>query len=146
MPRKRPGRRDLFTVAEANAMLPLVRAIVTDLAALSSAVIDRRRRLSFLLSGRDPNDRDVYHQELVQIEEELETAIARVHRRTAGAGRGVEQRAGWRGGLSVDARRAQDQSVLETGRAGGLPLAPVGRRIFGAAAPGRRYFGLNSLA
>jgi len=72
MPRKRPGRRELFTVAEANAMLPLVRAIVADLAALSSEVIDRRRRLSFLLAGRDPNDRDVYHQELVQIEEELE--------------------------------------------------------------------------
>jgi hypothetical protein len=72
MPRKRPGRRALFTVAEANAMLPLVRTIVADLAALSTEVIDRRRRLSFLLSGRDPNDRDLYHQELVQIEEELE--------------------------------------------------------------------------
>jgi hypothetical protein len=72
MSQKRPGRRESFTVSEANATLPLVRAIVADLAALSSEVIDRRRRLSFLMAGRDPNDRDLYHQELVQIEDELE--------------------------------------------------------------------------
>jgi hypothetical protein len=69
---KRLGRRASFTVSEANATLPLVRAIVADLTTLSSEIIDRRRRLSFLLAGRDPNDRDLYHQELVQIEEELE--------------------------------------------------------------------------
>ena len=72
MMHRRAARREIFTVQEANATLPLVRAIVADLAALSSDVIERRRRLSFLLAGRDPNDRDVYHQELVQIEEELE--------------------------------------------------------------------------
>lgn len=72
MVQRRAGRREVFTVQEANATLPLVRAIVADLAVLSSDVIERRRRLSFLLAGRDPNDRDVYHQELVQIEEELE--------------------------------------------------------------------------
>jgi hypothetical protein len=72
MLRKRPSQRDSFTVGEANATLPLVKAIVGDLAPLSTDVHDRRRRLSLLMSGRDTNDRDPYHQELVQIEEELE--------------------------------------------------------------------------
>jgi hypothetical protein len=72
MSQRRPGGRESFTVSEANATLPLVGAIVADLAALSREVIDRRRRLSFLMAGRDPNDRDLYHQELVQIEDELE--------------------------------------------------------------------------
>jgi hypothetical protein len=72
MVHKHVDRQGFFTLSEANAMLPLVRAIVSDLATLSSEVIDRRRRLTFLLAGRDPNNRDVYHQELVQVEEELE--------------------------------------------------------------------------
>ena len=72
MAHKRPGRRKCFTVEEANAMLPLVRAIVADLADLSRELLDRRRRLSFLLAGRDPDDRDPYHQELVQVQNELE--------------------------------------------------------------------------
>ncbi len=72
MSRKHRGRRESFTVSEANATLPLVRVIVGDLAALSREVIERRRRLSFLMAGRDPNDGDLYHQELVQIEDELE--------------------------------------------------------------------------
>lgn len=62
----------LFTVEQANASLPLVRAIVQDLAALSREVIERRQRLSHLLAGRQRNDQDVYSSELTQIEEELE--------------------------------------------------------------------------
>jgi hypothetical protein len=72
MAHKRAGCRERFTVEEANAMLPLVRAIVADLADLSRELLDRRRRLSFLLAGRNPNDRDPYHQELVQVQNELE--------------------------------------------------------------------------
>ncbi len=64
--------RKYFTVEQANAMLPLVRAIVKDLADLSREVIDRRERLSHLLSGRNGQSTDVYREELVQIEEELE--------------------------------------------------------------------------
>ena len=40
---------------------------------------DRRRRLSFLLAGRNPNDHDLYHEELVQIEQELEKDTRRLH-------------------------------------------------------------------
>lgn len=65
-------QRKYFTVEQANAMLPLVRAIVKDLADLSREVIDRRERLSHLLSGRNGQSTDVYREELVQIEEELE--------------------------------------------------------------------------
>jgi hypothetical protein len=78
MKRKQSGRRECFTVADANATLPLVRAIVSDLAALSNEVTERRRRLSFLMSGRDPHDRDLYHQELVQMEEVLEKDARRL--------------------------------------------------------------------
>ncbi|HEY2827377.1 MAG TPA: DUF2203 domain-containing protein [Pirellulales bacterium] len=64
--------RKYFTVERANAMLPLVRAIVKDLAELSRDVIDRRDRLAHLLAGRNGQTTDVYSEELVQIEEELE--------------------------------------------------------------------------
>jgi hypothetical protein len=64
--------RKYFTVEQANAMLPLVRVIVKDLADLSRDVIDRRERLAHLLAGRNGQATDVYREELVQIEEELE--------------------------------------------------------------------------
>lgn len=72
MARKRPGPRRIFTIEGANAALPLVRAIVTDLAQLSREVIERRRRLSFLMDGRAADSDDPYREELVQIGEELE--------------------------------------------------------------------------
>lgn len=62
----------LFTVDEANAMLPLVRAICKDLSALAREVVERRERLSFLMAGRGDSHRDPYSEELAQIEEELE--------------------------------------------------------------------------
>lgn len=65
------GRR-LFTVEEANAALPLVRAIASDLAALSRDVIDRRERLAALRGGRQRAARDVYSQELAQVEEDIQ--------------------------------------------------------------------------
>lgn len=61
----------LFTVSEANAMLPLVRAIVTDLVKLSHEVIERRQRLTHLLAGREIDLDDPYASELAQIEEEV---------------------------------------------------------------------------
>jgi hypothetical protein len=61
----------IFTLEQANAMLPLVRAIVRDLAELSRDVLDRRERLAFLLAGREANTKDPYGDELAQIEEEL---------------------------------------------------------------------------
>lgn len=64
--------RKLFTIEQANAVLPLVRAIATDLAHLSREVIDRRERLTVLLAGRERGPRDLYGEELAHVEEELE--------------------------------------------------------------------------
>lgn len=63
----------LFTHAQATAMLPLVRAIVTDLSRLSHEVLERRERLSTLLRGRENQPSDPYSAELAQVEEELES-------------------------------------------------------------------------
>jgi hypothetical protein len=63
----------VFTVDDANAMLPLVRAIVRDLVELARDVADRRERLAAIRGGRNATDsRDVYGQELAHIEERLE--------------------------------------------------------------------------
>jgi hypothetical protein len=67
----------VFTVEQANAMLPLVRAITTDLAELAREVMERRERLSRLSAGRQPS-RDPYAEEVAQIEEELEKDRARL--------------------------------------------------------------------
>jgi len=72
------GNRKLFTVEQANAALPLVRAITADLARLSSEVVDRRERLSALLAGRERSDRDLYGQELAQVEEDLKRDVERL--------------------------------------------------------------------
>jgi hypothetical protein len=66
------GPRKLFTVDEANAMLPLVRAIAGDFARLTRDVVERRERLASLRAGRHPKRSDAYSEELSQIEEELE--------------------------------------------------------------------------
>lgn len=65
--------RKVFTVDQANAALPLVRAIAKDLAELSRDVIERRERLSLLLRGREREKRDLYAEELAQVQEELES-------------------------------------------------------------------------
>lgn len=72
MVREKFEDRKLFSVEEANRTLPLVRAIATDLAALSREVAERRERLAVLQSGRDRAAGDPYNDELAQIEEELE--------------------------------------------------------------------------
>jgi hypothetical protein len=70
--------RKFFTVAQVNAMLPLVRAIVTDLVELTREVVERRERLAHLMPDRDShgrdsaNSNDPYSQELVQVEEQIQ--------------------------------------------------------------------------
>jgi hypothetical protein len=67
----------LFTLAEANAMLPLVRAIALDLARLSQEVLERQQRLELLTVGREEDasstaGEDPYRDELRLVAQELE--------------------------------------------------------------------------
>jgi len=64
--------RKHFTVQEANATLPLVRAIAKDLTELASEVIQRRERLSCLPCGCGCDTDDPYREEVAQIAEELD--------------------------------------------------------------------------
>jgi hypothetical protein len=78
MPRATSEGRRVFTVEQANAALPLVRAVASDLSRLSQEVIDRRERLAQLLGGRDRKSFGPYSEELTQIEEELEKDTQRL--------------------------------------------------------------------
>jgi hypothetical protein len=76
-----PQFEKLFTLEQANAALPLVRAICTDLSALSREVLERKERLSWLLNGRPAEQRrseDPYRSELEHIQQELERDTERL--------------------------------------------------------------------
>jgi hypothetical protein len=68
----------VFTIEQANAMLPLVRAITSDLANLAREVVERRHRLALLTAGRDLKAKDPYTDELAHIEAELARDAARI--------------------------------------------------------------------
>jgi hypothetical protein len=63
-----------FTVTEANAMLPLVRAIVDDIVRLKNEIEERRERLEEVrrLPGHRRDEDDPYDEEVQQIEVEID--------------------------------------------------------------------------
>ena len=68
----------VFTSEEANAMLPLVRAIVGDLVSQSGDVLERQQRLQQLRQGRNLDESDPYSEELAQVELELERDVDQI--------------------------------------------------------------------
>ena len=66
----RPPR--LFTIEEANAMLPLVRAITRDMVQLAKNIVERQQRVEYLKAGRDIERGDPYSDELAQSLDDLE--------------------------------------------------------------------------
>ena len=69
----------IFTIEEANAMLPLVRAITTDMVRLAQELLGRQQRLQVLLAGREVKAGDPYSDELAQIEEQFEKDARQLH-------------------------------------------------------------------
>jgi hypothetical protein len=78
-PFQNPARPKRFSIEEANATLPLVRAITADLVELSRYVIERRERLNLLTAGRQVCGEDPYSQELAQVQREIEQDVERLH-------------------------------------------------------------------
>jgi len=75
---QKQGFRRLFTLDEANARLPLVRAIATDLSTLARDLVDRRQRLDSLLAGRKISATDVYGDELAEMYKSIERDARRL--------------------------------------------------------------------
>jgi hypothetical protein len=69
------AKKRYFSVDEANKMLPLVRAIVTDIVRQYHTVSELKQRLSAVLTERSDRKRassDIYSEELAQSQAELQ--------------------------------------------------------------------------
>jgi hypothetical protein len=61
-----------FSVAQANASLPLIRAIVRDITELAREVQERHDRVACLLPGDGPAIGEAHREEVQQIQEQME--------------------------------------------------------------------------
>jgi hypothetical protein len=69
--KKRARARKYFTAAEANAMLPLVRAIVRDVTELARDLKERQDRLARVQQGDAGHVPDAHREELHQVQAEF---------------------------------------------------------------------------
>ena len=75
---KRGRKKKYFTVAEANAMLPLLRSILRDVTELARDLRDRHERLSRVKPPPRGSMGDAYAEELQQIQARFERDQARM--------------------------------------------------------------------
>ncbi len=74
---KRARRKKYFTAAEANATLPLLRAILRDVTELAPELKERRERLSRVQVPAGPAG-DAYQEEVREMQAEFERGAARM--------------------------------------------------------------------
>ncbi len=67
-----------FTVEQANAMLPLVRAITKDLMGLARDLTERRQRWAGLVNGRNLRPGDPYADELLDSKQGIDRDLERL--------------------------------------------------------------------
>ena len=72
-----PGKK-YFTVNEANATLPLVRAIVRDIADLARDLRERHERLGRVRPAEQTGLSEAHREELLQVQAELERGQGRM--------------------------------------------------------------------
>lgn len=73
MPVNRPARaKKYYTLAEANAALPLVRAIVRDIAALAAELQERYDRLARVRPPANASLGEAYREEVEHVQAQLE--------------------------------------------------------------------------
>jgi hypothetical protein len=70
--------RRIFTLDEANRMLPLVRAITRDIVELATGLTERRERVAQLLAGRESNPQDPHLDELEIVRQQLDRDAERL--------------------------------------------------------------------
>jgi hypothetical protein len=80
MANKQPiSGKKMFTPAQANAALPLVRVIVRDITELARDLRERQEAVHRLLKGERGALGDAYREELQQVQDELERKSERLH-------------------------------------------------------------------
>jgi hypothetical protein len=75
---KRANKRKYFTVAQANATLPLLRAILRDVTELAQELRDRHDRLQRLQKGKQAGLESAHREEMEGIEAEFERGRERM--------------------------------------------------------------------
>src|SRR5262245_30875795 len=71
-PNKAATRKKFFTPAEANAALPLVRAIIQDITQLAGSLRERHERITRVRSNSRIKIGDSHEEELKSVEQEFE--------------------------------------------------------------------------
>jgi hypothetical protein len=111
--KKKNSKKKYFTLAEANATLPLVRAIVQDIAQLAPELRDRHERLQRLAPEEGKKLTSANREEVEQIQADLEREHERMNEFFAELGKlGIELKDPFTGLLDFPALRDNREVYL----------------------------------